>query len=452
MERFPLCRSLQRVLWPLLLLTVWDVSPAGAEEADLTERVRILEARLAAFESQTAATHFPWQKSDSFALRIGGFVQADAVAYRQDSEDQLDGATGQPLNETRFVIRRARLRAEAEARYVGGALELDGNTVGTTQVRLLGAEVSAQFPSPGGDVPYVRATLGLFKIPFGREVRQYDPDRLFLERSQVVRALFPGEYDLGIQLHGGFRFLRYALALMNGEPSGEAQFAARDPNQSKDLVGRISVDATWWKMVRLSAGMSGVYGEGFAPGRLAGKDALSFRDDNDDGQVQPSEILVVRGQAAVPSQNFGREALGFDAEVTVQIPKLGALQLAGEVVIARNLDRGLFPADPVASGRDLRELGYYAQMVQEITPYACLGVRYDVYDPDADRQQQLGVMRIPVSPLFSTLTTTLAVQHPRYGRVAMEYQNQRNPLGRTAAGTPTTLGKDSVVLRAQVKF
>ena len=111
--------------------------PAGAEEADLTE-VRILEARLAAFESQTAATHFPWQKSDSFALRIGGLCKRMRWPTVKIPEDQLDGATGQPLNETRFVIRRARLRAEAEARYVGGALELDGNTVGTTQVRLLG--------------------------------------------------------------------------------------------------------------------------------------------------------------------------------------------------------------------------------------------------------------------------------------------------------------------------
>ena len=91
-------------------------------------------------------------------------------------------------------------------------------------------------------------------------------------------------------------------------------------------------------------------------------------------------------------QNFGREALGFDAEVTVQIPKLRALQLAGEVVIARNLDRGLFPADPVASGRDLRELGYYAQMVQEIT-LCLLGVRYDVYGSRCRPAATTGVMR-----------------------------------------------------------
>ena len=44
------------------------------------------------------------------ALSLSGFVQADVYAYRQDSQDQLDNGSGQPLNETRFLIRRARLR------------------------------------------------------------------------------------------------------------------------------------------------------------------------------------------------------------------------------------------------------------------------------------------------------------------------------------------------------
>lgn len=425
---------------------------AYADESELAARVLALESRLREWETQATASTANWLRRGEFVLRIGGFVQADAVVYRQDSEDELDGATGQPLNETRFLIRRARLRAEATSKYVGGALEIDGNTVAGSQVRLLGAEVFAQWPSPSGGLPYVRATLGLFKIPFGREVQMYDPERLFMERSQVVRALFPGEYDLGIQLHGGFRFLRYSLAVMNGEPSGESQFAARDPNQSKDLVGRIGVETLVARLARLRCGLSGVFGQGLSPGRLAGKDVLSWRDDNDDGQVQLSEILLIRGEAAVASQNFTRDALGMDAEVAVQVPKLGVLQLAGELIFARNLDRGAYPADPVASGRDLRELGYYASASQEITPYVRVGVRYDYYDPDSDRQQQLGVLRIPVSAAFSTLSTTLAVQFPRYGRISAEYQHQRNALGRSAGGTPTTLGKDSVMLRAQVVF
>src|SRR6185369_15204473 len=98
--------------------------------------------------------------------------------------------------------------------------------------------------------------IGLFPIPFGFEVPQADPDRLFLERSTLMRALFPGNYDLGIRLQGGYRFLRYAIALMNGEPVGEQSFPGIDPNGRKDLVGRIGAEAKITERVRFAAGVS----------------------------------------------------------------------------------------------------------------------------------------------------------------------------------------------------
>lgn len=390
-----------------------------------------------------------------FALQLSGFVQADAYLYRQDSqdaEDQLDNATGQPLNETRFLIRRARLRAQARTRYVGALLEVDGSTVQTAQVRLLGAEAWAQWPGSDAAVPYLQGTLGLFKIPFGREVLQYDPERLFTERSRVVQALFPGEYDLGARLQGGWRFLRYALAIMNGAPAGEQMFALRDPNRSKDVTGRLGIDAQLGTRWRVRAGASGLYGTGFSPGTPATKDSLAWRDDNEDGLVQQSEIIAVRGQAAVPSQNFSRDALGLDAEITLRFPAVGELQVAAELIWARNLDRGIAAADPIGAGRDLRELGYYVGVTQQLSRYAQLGLRFDFYDPDADRQEQLGVQRVPVSASYSTLTAAVAALHPRYGRISVEYQHNRNALGRSAAGLPTTLGRDAALVRAQVVF
>lgn len=394
-------------------------------------------------------------EGDGFALRLSGFVQADAYLYRQDSQDaddQLDNATGQPLNETRFLIRRARLRLQAQTRYLGALIEVDGATVQSAQTRLLGAEAWAQWRAADAAVPYVHAALGLFKIPFGREVLQYDPERLFAERSRVVQALFPGEYDLGARVQGGWRFMRYALAVMNGSPAGDQMFALRDPNRSKDVMGRLGVDARLGGRGQLRAGASGLYGTGFSPGSPATKDTLSFRDDNEDGLVQQSEIIAVRGQAAVPSQNFTRDALGLDLELTLRVPVVGELQLAGEIIWARNLDRGIAPADPIGAGRDLRELGYYVGVTQQLTPYAQVGLRFDSYDPDADRQEQLGVQAVPVSAAYATLTAAAAALHPRYGRLSIEYQHNRNALGRSASGFPTTLGRDAVLARAQVTF
>ena len=173
MARFHLCRS----SLVLLALGWWFPTLSLAAEPTLTERVQQLEAQIQSLLSSRLPTGDELLRRGPFALRLAGFVQTDAVLYRQDSVDQLDGATGQPLNETRFVIRRARLRAEAEATYVGATVEIDGNTVQGTQVRLLGGEAWLQWPQRQGSLPYLRATVGMFKIPFGREVLQYDPER-----------------------------------------------------------------------------------------------------------------------------------------------------------------------------------------------------------------------------------------------------------------------------------
>ncbi len=391
------------------------------------------------------------------SLSLSGFVQADAYLYRQDSQDQLDNGSGQPLNETRFLIRRARLRAQAEARVLptvllGAALELDGSTLAGAQARLLGAEVAAAWQGREQSRPWLAASLGLFKIPFGREVQEYDPDRVFLERSRVVAALFPGEYDLGLRLFGTVRWLRYALAVMNGAPAGDVQFALRDPNHSKDLLGRVGVELSPLSWLGLRLGVSALFGTGFSPGTPASKDSLSWRDDNEDGQVQLSELLPLRGRAAVPSQDFGRDALAADAQVVLSFPLVGALTISAELIWARNLDRGLFPADPIAAGRDLRELGYYLSIVGGLSRYGLWGLRFDHYDPDADAQQQAGLLRVPVSLAFSTLTANLGLTYPGLLRLSLEYQHSQNGLGRSASGLPSTLGRDALLLRAQGGF
>ena len=383
---------------------------------------------------------------------VSGYVQADAVAYRQDSEDQLD-ASGRPLNQTRFLIRRAHLRADAGWRFLSGALELEASTVTDPGVRPFDAEVTASWagrdpPSP----PYLAGSLGLLRIPFGYENQERDVARLFLERSAVVRALFPGANDLGLRLQGGWRALRYQVAAMNGHPLGEVGFPALDPTERKDLLGRLGVDAALGGGVRLTAGLSGLYGTGFHAGTAATKDTLVWRDANGDGIVQPSEVQAVLGTSATPSQRFDRYAVGADVQLRARMPRLGELCVYGEVVWGANIERALLVADPVSVGRDLREIGGYAGLTQELTRHALIGVRYDRYSPDADAQVQLGVARVPVDTSYSTLAVALAGQLPPWGRLTVEYDHNVNALGRTTSGAPTTLGADALTVRAQLAF
>ena len=386
-------------------------------------------------------------------LRFSGYLQADWGIVRQSSLDEVNSATGDPLNEKRFLIRRGHLRADYDGDGpVFGSLELDANTIKGTTVRLVDAEASFRWPQAKDALPpsFV-TTLGLFKTPFGFEVLEADNVRPFLERATVIRALFPGEFDLGLRFKLKWRALNLAMGLMNGAPLGEKQLPGRDPNESKDLVGRLGATTTPVEGVGVDFGLSGVTGSGFHKGTPSTKDQLVWRDTNEDGVVQPTEIQVIPGSSSTASQNFKRFGLGADVQVRVAVPVLGELALRGELVFAKNLDRGIMPADPVATGRDLREVGWYAGATQEVTRWGMVGVRYDRYDADADASRQAGASILPSSAVFSTVAV-MGMLRWSPGRLILEYDHNTNPLGRDAAGAPTTLKDDALTLRGEVTF
>jgi hypothetical protein len=310
--------------------------------------------------------------------------------------------------------------------------------------------VNARAADPSGRA-WGNATIGLLRTPWGYEVNQRDQDRFFLERSSVSRALFPGVFDLGVRLRAGWRFIDVQIAMVNGDPLGDRAFPVQDPNHAKDIVGRLGVSGVRGR-VAFAAGLSGLTGTGFHRGTPETKDVLVWRDQNEDGIVQLSEIQVIPGSAATPSQDFHRFALGADARVLIALPRLGALEIFGEAVWATNLDRGLAPADPVATGRDLRERGWVVGFVQSLGKWFAVGGRYDRYDPDADASEQRALVVVPVDAHYATWTATAAWRWTELDRIVVEYQHLTNPLGRTAAGLPATLGGETVLVRGQLAW
>jgi hypothetical protein len=384
------------------------------------------------------------------------------------------------LNEDRFVLRRARLRAERDYGLLHGVFEIDANTVNGPQVRPINVEASIKWPPekayartpwaydptspalagapPSGTEtevakqgPWFMVTAGLFRTPFGFDVQELDFQRPWLERATVSYALFPESFDLGVRLAGGFSFLRYELGIMNGDPIGERTFPGRDPNKSKDLVFRIGGATEVAKGIHFEAGASGLTGRGFSAGQPATKDVIQWEDSNDDGVVDASEIHISAGSPATPSQGFKRFAVGADARAGIVIAPLGELALRAEIVRAENLDRGLFMSDPIAATRDLRQFGWYAGLSQEVTRWAMVGVRYDRYNPDADAREQTPFAIVPRDPSMSTWSFT-AVARASIARLIAQYDHRTNSLGRDASGAPAKLADDSFTLRAEARF
>ena len=385
-------------------------------------------------------------------VRVSGFVQADWVAHDQQSQNEINFTTGQPLNDDRFTLRRGHLRVDAQHSYVSGAIEIDANTTNGPQVRPIEADVSLHWPEvPDPKRPWLELTTGLERIPFGFEVQELDYVRPFLERATWSQALFPGEFDLGARFRGRYRFVEWAIAAMNGNPIGAKQYPDLDPTRTKDLVGRVGVDVEIAEGVRFQAGTSFETGLGFHTGTPTTKDTLVWQDANGDGVVQSNEIQVIPGQASTSSETFKRWAIGGDARLLIRFPIVGELAFRSEIVRAQNLDRGLELADPIGAGHDLREVGWSIGATQELTKWAMIGARYDRYDPDADASQQRGVALVPVDRTYGVLALMAMARYER-ARLLVEYDARTNQLGLDASGAPTTLAANTLTFRAQVVF
>lgn len=385
---------------------------------------------------------------------LTGFVQTDWVSA-QDSVDQLADGSAAPLNRDGFTLRRARLRWHGETPRVGYVLEAELNTVDGLAVLPRRVEGSIGWCAERGplDGLDVRLSAGLFPVPFGHQIIAPDRDRHFTERAAFADALFPGQLDTGARLDIDWAPVHLVVAIQNGEPLATTAWPEGDPNAAKDLTARVSAVGSLGERVRLSGGLSVLSGTGFHPGVPPSKEQIQWRDLNEDGVVQTSEISALPPASGTPAEDFERWGVGADLQVQVQTG-WGPSRLLLEGVIANNLDRGLRPADPLLLGRDQRALGAMVGLTQGIGSLT-LGARIDTYRPalDASETRAGGVVR--AEERFEALTATVAWQvspRPLASRLTVEYQRLADRLARDDTGAPTDLANDRITARLQVGF
>jgi hypothetical protein len=430
----------------------------AVQRADIDEqdsRIQELEAQLKALKQAAAPPPVkaapakpapPVIAPLDESLQVRGYVQAQYESH-QDSEDQLL-AGGTPLNQNRFLIRRARVRLDRLWKYGGVMLELDANTVRGPAIGIQHVEATLAYRNPD-HTPMVSATLGLFDNPFGREVLESPRERVFMERSYASRAFFPAEPDLGVRAAGQIDWFRYSVAVVNGQPLGDRTgFILQDPNSHKDVLGRVGVAVNIKPAVRFSGGVSVLNGRGFRSGSDATKNTIVWRDIDENGQFSLGEFQGVPGVAAVAAKNFERWLVGADLALELET-KLGKTLIAGELSAGSNMDRNVFIADPVTTGVDQREVGYYIAVVQEFRHGAIAGLRFDSYNPNSDFLDSQAGKLVPTSQTVRTFSPVVGFQVPHRARLVFQYDFVHDALARDAAGVPTDKKNNSWTLRLQ---
>jgi hypothetical protein len=417
-------------------------------EADAT---RAREAAQQAAKQKEAAPSFV-ERIGKLGLSLSGYLQAQYTHNQLSTNELLQGGT--PINQDRFSIRRGRLRLKGSWRYVRTDFELDAsNSRGpTTSVR----RATAAFVLPNdtaGALPWLVVSAGLTEIPLGLELQQGQDDILFAERTAGSLALFAGPVDTGVKVESAIGPFRAQLAIMNGSPLDDRAGgpSALDPTKEPDYVGRLGVDTRPIERLRIAGGASFLTGTGFHPGTSATKSSFQWNDANGNGAFDLGEQVPVSGSAATPSKTFDRWALNVDLEVDLRT-KLGETRLYAEGTLAQNLDRALYVADPVKSGINQRALLWYVALVQELTEWGFVGVRYDAYDPNQD---STGTAQGRVVPADASIATTSLIAGARLtgiARLTLEYDLVRDKLGRDDRGVPVDLKNDQLTLRVQGRF
>ncbi len=404
-----------------------------------------------------------WLERIVAPLSVIAFMQADMHGSQASQDEVQQGNV--LLNQDRFVLKTARLRVDAIWTNVAAQAELEANTVKAPTIRPYHMFGTLRIPNPKHPErdapPLAAASMGLFDTPFGYEGPESPRTRWFMDRTTSSKAFLPGVPDLGLWVYGFLGPFRWSFAAMNGEPL-DTLYQGLAPVSAKQVVMRMGFDAHPRRDLDISGAVSTLRGKGFHPGAQAGKNQIVWEDINEDGIIQPSELVGQPATSAVPSKLFDRWAIGADVQVHLRT-KLGTTTVSGEVTVGDNLDRGIYIADPVFLGRDTRELGAYAAVTQEITKWGVVGFRFDYYDPNLDGFDKRGGLLVPTDETILTFSPMAGLVLPgvmqtkdgrAYGkaRLLFQYDFIRNHLGRGTNGVPTNLADDAWTVRLQVEL
>lgn len=303
-------------------------------------------------------------------LDISGYVQPE-LRYEHSADD----------DSFYFQLRRGRLKVTYDLEPALFLVQIDATEEG---VDLKDAYAGLELPMPEG----VEATVlaGLFNIPFGFDLQYSSSRRVFPERSQMVRRLFPGERDLGVRLDATLvDMVDIQVAVQNGVPLGDdafGEFDQADSDDYKDGILRVTVSP----LEELTVGASGLYGVGTRRGL-----------EMDDPATPEDESAEF---------DFPRYAVGGELRYQRELGSLGTFDLYGELTYAHNLARKAFGEYPANEDAETDVLAWYAAVVQDLGELFAAGARFQQYAvQDGDTQNILTLvgMALPADGTRLTL-------------------------------------------------
>jgi hypothetical protein len=293
-------------------------------------------------------------------LKISGYVQVQWFLYDKDHVP-----ANEPTNQ--FFIRRARIKFTYEP--LDGVKFVVQPDFSTNALSLKDAYAVLNIPKLQG--------WSIWAGQFNRtnyEVEYSSSQREVLERSKVIRAIYPGEREIGAKLEykGSTVPLLFQLMAMNGNFTG---LQSIDYDSKKDLMGRLV-----YSIKLPGAGIGIDLGPNFYYGHTGIKYNTFVSDEN--GKL---DSTTYKAGSYLPKQWVG-------GEIQIFADFLGGMSIKGEYVAGVNSSTSVSNQISNATTATKRSdpikvrnfSGYYLYFIKNIGPKNQFVFKYDFYDPNTN--------------------------------------------------------------------
>jgi phosphate-selective porin len=351
-------------------------------------------------------------------IKVSGYIQTQWEWYDKD----LEKSNG--YNNT-FYIRRARVKFTYEA--------LDG-------VKFV---LQPDFSTGNLSLKDAYAVLNIPKLKnwtlwagqmnrTNYEVEYSSGQREVLERSRVIRAIYPGEREIGMKLEyiGTKIPLKFQLMVLNGNFTGSQ---AKDVDSHKDIMARLV-----YSIKIPSAGIGIDLGPNVYYGANLSKTNKYFKNSN-------GTIDSLKNVWSYMDKNW------VGGEIQIFADVLGGTALKAEFMTGVNSTPGSVAAGSTrtqmlaAPGSYNNFSGYYLYFIKNIGPKNQFVVRYDYYDPN----NKLSGDAAGNSIFYKTWDIAWQYYLNDFIRISMQYEMPKNEIN---ASNPVEKKDNMFSLRLQAKF
>lgn len=289
-------------------------------------------------------------------LKVSGYLQIQYMHTEKESGFGTLPYSVDLASKDQFIVRRGRLKFNYASGLTQFVIQGDFSNKGFTL-----KDAYLDFTDPWTE--YFTIRTGVFNRP-NFEVEYSSSQRESMERSTIIRTLYPDERDLGAMLtvNPDDLFKLQIAGFNNTYQGGFKQFY---PNYRKEplyFMARLTKELLFQDAgMALDLGVHARFGNAVA--------------NSDTVILSENKTSVKTTDQYKKGETIGRNWYGFEAQFYWDF--LGGMKLMGEYIMGSNID------EPKSNAIRMREFsGFYAMLVKNIGSQWQLALKYDSYDPN----------------------------------------------------------------------